>query len=47
MLIFLPLSGIRQLQCILLKVALLLGVEIYENVSFEELTEPPEDQNES
>lgn len=38
--------SIRQLQCILLKVALLLGVEIYENVSFEELTEPPEDQNE-
>ncbi|ROT72714.1 putative protein-methionine sulfoxide oxidase mical3b isoform X8 [Penaeus vannamei] len=28
--------SIRQLQCILLKVALLLGVEIYENVSFEE-----------
>ncbi|XP_042866389.1 F-actin-monooxygenase Mical-like isoform X3 [Penaeus japonicus] len=38
--------SIRQLQCILLKVALLLGVEIFENVSFEELTEPPEDQNE-
>ena len=32
--------SIRQLQCILLKVALLLGVEIYENVGFESLIEP-------
>ncbi|XP_066979109.1 F-actin-monooxygenase Mical isoform X3 [Macrobrachium rosenbergii] len=38
--------SIRQLQCILLKVALLLGVEVIENVSFEELVEPPEDQTE-
>ncbi|KAK7067265.1 [F-actin]-monooxygenase mical3 [Halocaridina rubra] len=39
--------SIRQLQCILLKVALLLGVEVFENVSFEEVIEPPEDQSES
>ena len=32
--------SIRQLQCILLKVALLLGVEVYENVGFESLVEP-------
>ncbi len=32
--------SIRQLQCILLKAALLLGVEVYENVSFEGLVEP-------
>ncbi|XP_042224057.1 F-actin-monooxygenase Mical-like isoform X2 [Homarus americanus] len=38
--------SIRQLQCILLKVALLLGVEVFESVSFEELVEPPEDQSE-
>ncbi|XP_045594784.1 F-actin-monooxygenase Mical isoform X2 [Procambarus clarkii] len=38
--------SIRQLQCILLKVALLLGVEVFESVTFEELVEPPEDQNE-
>ncbi|XP_071535359.1 uncharacterized protein Mical isoform X2 [Panulirus ornatus] len=38
--------SIRQLQCILLKVALLLGVEVFECVSFEELVEPPEDQSE-
>ena len=38
-------SGIRQLQCILLKVALLLGVEIHESVAFEELCPPPEDQS--
>ncbi|XP_046461046.1 F-actin-monooxygenase MICAL3-like isoform X11 [Daphnia pulex] len=37
--------SIRQLQCILLKVALLLGVEIHENVTFEGLAEPPEDQS--
>lgn len=36
--------GIRQLQIILLKVALLLGVEVHENVGFESLIEPPEDQ---
>lgn len=39
------LAGIRQLQCILLKVALLLGVEVHEGVTFEELLEPPEDQS--
>ncbi|KAG8222332.1 hypothetical protein J437_LFUL001874, partial [Ladona fulva] len=38
--------SIRQLQCILLKVALLLGVEIHEGVSFEGLIPPPEDQSE-
>lgn len=32
--------SIRQLQCILLKVALLLGVEIHEGVSFEHTLEP-------
>lgn len=32
--------SIRQLQCMLLKVALLLGVEIHENVSFNRLIEP-------
>lgn len=40
------LIGIRQLQLILLKVALLLGVEVHENVGFESLIEPPEDQSE-
>ncbi|XP_064616529.1 LOW QUALITY PROTEIN: protein-methionine sulfoxide oxidase mical3b-like [Liolophura sinensis] len=34
--------SIRQLQCILMKVALLVGVEIHTNVSFEGLIEPPE-----
>ncbi|KAG1678091.1 [F-actin]-monooxygenase MICAL3 [Nymphon striatum] len=37
--------SIRQLQCILLKVALLLGVEIHETVGFESLIEPPIDQS--
>ncbi|GAB0092877.1 bMERB domain [Sergentomyia squamirostris] len=32
--------SIRQLQCILLKVALLLGVEVHEGVSFVKLVEP-------
>ncbi|XP_038216869.1 F-actin-monooxygenase Mical isoform X3 [Zerene cesonia] len=32
--------SIRQLQCILMKVSLLLGVEIHEGVGFEELLEP-------
>jgi len=32
--------GIRQLQCILLKVALLFGVEIRENTSYVNLREP-------
>lgn len=32
--------SIRQLQCILLKVALLLGIEIHEGISFEEKLEP-------
>ncbi|XP_043242534.1 F-actin-monooxygenase Mical-like isoform X2 [Amphibalanus amphitrite] len=36
--------SIRQLQCILLKVALLLGVEVHENVGFEELIEPSDEQ---
>ncbi|XP_068157134.1 F-actin-monooxygenase Mical isoform X6 [Drosophila tropicalis] len=35
--------SIRQLQCMLLKVALLLGVEIHEGVSFEHPLEPSED----
>ncbi|KAK5867752.1 hypothetical protein PBY51_012216 [Eleginops maclovinus] len=36
--------SIRQLQLILLKVALLLGIEIHVNVEFKGLIEPPEDQ---
>lgn len=34
--------SIRQIQCILLKVALLLGVEVHEGVGFEGLREPTE-----
>ena len=37
--------GIRQLQCVLLKVALLLGVEVHDSVTFEALIPPPEDQS--
>lgn len=37
--------SIRQLQCILLKVALLLGVEIHEGVSFEHTLEPGNDDS--
>jgi hypothetical protein len=37
-------SGIRQLQCILLKIALLLGVEIYQNVTFINAIEPTSSQ---
>ncbi|KAM7367458.1 hypothetical protein PAMP_015358 [Pampus punctatissimus] len=37
--------SIRQLQLILLKVALLLGVEVHVNVEFKNLVEPPEDQH--
>ncbi|KPP76762.1 protein-methionine sulfoxide oxidase MICAL3-like [Scleropages formosus] len=36
--------SIRQLQLMLLKVALLLGIEIHVNVEFKRLVEPPEDQ---
>ncbi|XP_029677918.1 F-actin-monooxygenase Mical isoform X4 [Formica exsecta] len=36
--------SIRQLQCILLKVALILGVEFHESVSFDSLIQPPENQ---
>ncbi|XP_044752640.1 F-actin-monooxygenase Mical isoform X6 [Coccinella septempunctata] len=36
--------SIRQLQCILLKVALVLGVEIHTEVSFESLVEPSQDE---
>ena len=35
-----PFSGIRQLQCILLKVALIVGVEIHVNVGFIDIKEP-------
>lgn len=38
------LTGIRQLQLILFKVALMLGVEIHVNVEFVRVLEPPEDQ---
>ncbi|XP_029351486.1 protein-methionine sulfoxide oxidase mical3a-like isoform X3 [Echeneis naucrates] len=37
--------SIRQLQLVLLKVALLLGVEVHVNVEFRKLVEPPEDQH--
>ncbi|XP_036440847.1 protein-methionine sulfoxide oxidase mical3a isoform X3 [Colossoma macropomum] len=36
--------SIRQLQLMLLKVALILGIEIHVNVEFKGLIEPPEDQ---
>ncbi|XP_028307388.1 F-actin-monooxygenase MICAL3-like isoform X3 [Gouania willdenowi] len=36
--------SIRQLQLVLLKVALLLGVEVHVNVEFKKLLEPPKDQ---
>ncbi|XP_073975885.1 molecule interacting with CasL isoform X2 [Rhodnius prolixus] len=36
--------SIRQLQCILLKVALILGIEIHEGVGFESLLPPTQDQ---
>ncbi|XP_055505307.1 F-actin-monooxygenase MICAL2-like isoform X1 [Leucoraja erinacea] len=36
--------SIRQLQLILVKVALLLGVEVHANLGFVQLLEPPEDQ---
>jgi len=36
--------SIRQLQCILLKVSLLLGVEVFEGVSFEDLIEPTDQE---
>ncbi|XP_040893421.1 protein-methionine sulfoxide oxidase mical3a isoform X2 [Toxotes jaculatrix] len=36
--------SIRQLQLMLLKVALLLGIEIHVNIEFKGLIEPPEDQ---
>lgn len=41
--LFVP-PGIRQLQLILLKVALILGIEIHVNVEFQGLVQPPEDQ---
>lgn len=37
-------AGIRQLQLILLKVALLMGVEVHVGVEFKKVLEPPEDQ---
>lgn len=37
--------SIRQLQCILLKAALLLGVEIHTEVSFEHIIEPNNDES--
>lgn len=37
-------AGIRQLQLILLKVALLMGVEVHVGVEFRSLLEPPEKQ---
>lgn len=36
-------AGIRQLQCILLKVSLLFGVQVYDSVSFKQLLLPTED----
>lgn len=40
-------TGIRQLQLVLLKVALLLGVEVHVNVEFKKLVEPPEGQEDN
>ncbi|XP_014665739.1 PREDICTED: protein-methionine sulfoxide oxidase Mical-like [Priapulus caudatus] len=37
--------SIRQTQVILLKVALLLGIEFHANTAFEQVIEPPEDQS--
>lgn len=36
--------GIRQLQLMLLKVSLILGVEVHVNVEFSKLVEPPAEQ---
>lgn len=44
MAIFFSFIGIRQLQLILFKVALMLGVEIHVNLEFVKVLEPPEDQ---
>lgn len=41
---FLCCLGIRQLQVVLLKVALIMGVEIHYGVGYEGLEAPPEDQ---
>lgn len=41
---FYCIAGIRQLQLMLLKMALLLGIEIHVNVEFKTLIEPPEEQ---
>ena len=38
------LTGIQQLQLILLKIALIVGVEFHINVEFVKLLEPSEDQ---
>lgn len=40
----LRLTGIQQLQLILLKIALIVAVEFHINVEFVKLLEPPEDQ---
>lgn len=37
--------GIRQLQLILLKVSLIVGVEVHFNVEFLKLQEPPQEQD--
>ncbi|KAI1715248.1 [F-actin]-methionine sulfoxide oxidase MICAL3 [Ditylenchus destructor] len=37
--------SIRRLQCLLLKVALVLGVQVHENINFLGLIEPPKDQS--
>lgn len=44
-LFFLCAPGIRQLQLMLLKVSLVLGVEVHVNVEFVKLVEPPAEQN--
>lgn len=41
---FVSTPGIRQLQLMLLKVSLILGVEIHVNVEFIKLVEPPAEQ---
>ena len=36
--------GIRQLQLMLMKIALIVGVEVHVNIEFVKLLEPPDDQ---
>ena len=44
---FLPIPGIRRIQSILLKVALVLGAQVYKGVEFCDLEEPDDDHENS